>query len=326
VTRAVVVSVPIAQVVIGARRRDKLGKVKALAHSIEAHGLIHPILLRGEMLIAGHRRLEACRLLGWKMITARQVDRMTDDELRAIELDENTARENLSDYATSKARLAQIRQAEADLKSKAAERVSVSTRNGNSKRGRRGEGRPKGTTEPGSKRDVAVATGISPTEQVRVERHVALAEAYPFMQRQGWQRHHVLDAGDLLDQLPEEDCSPIAVLLDQDGIPPPDALRLLMNGVAMTAARRRNVIELAASEDPFVRRTALTKLGDVPPPVDPGLMALHDADRAMERAAATCRSAAFKPRLTALATDVGAVLREFRAKEKEARASYDTAV
>jgi hypothetical protein len=34
-------------------------------------------------------------------------------------LDENTMREALSDFASSKARLAQIRQAEADLKAKA---------------------------------------------------------------------------------------------------------------------------------------------------------------------------------------------------------------
>ena len=32
---------------------------------------------------------------------------------------------------------------------------------------------------------------------MRVERHVRLAEQYPFMQREGWLRHHVLDAGDV---------------------------------------------------------------------------------------------------------------------------------
>jgi hypothetical protein len=159
-----------------------------------------------------------------------------------------------------------------------------------------------------------------------MERHVALAEQYPFMQRRGWQRHHVLDAGDLLDQLPEDESSPLAALLDQEGIPPIDALRLLTNGVGMPTVRRRAVIAMAASEDAFTRRTALTKLGEVPPPVDPGLMALHDADRAMERAAATCRSSEFKPVLADLATNVGAALRKFSAREKELRATYDTAI
>jgi ParB family chromosome partitioning protein len=321
VTRAEVVSIPIEEVVIGARRRDKLGKVKVLATSIAAHGLIHPILLRGQTLVAGHRRLEACRLLGWKTIAARQVERMTDDELRAIELDENTARENLSDFAMSKARLAQMRQAEADLKSKAkTDADSLNKPDTESKRKRGGQ------KKADARENVAAETGISRPEQVRIERHVSLAEAYPFMQRHGWLRHHVLDAGDLFDQLPEADRSPLAALLDQEGIPPADTLRLLTNGVAMTTARRRTVIEMAASEDAFVRRTALTRLGEVPPPVDPGLMALHDADRAMERAAATCRSPEFKPVLVDLATNVGSALKQFSAREKELRASYDATV
>ena len=63
--------------------------------------------------------LEACRSFGWTSIAARQVKHLTDAELRAIELDENTQRENLSDFETTRGRLAQIRQAEAALKAKA---------------------------------------------------------------------------------------------------------------------------------------------------------------------------------------------------------------
>ena len=79
-------------------------------------------------VIAGLKR---CRSLNWKTIPARQVERLSDDELRAIELDENSAREALSTFEASKARLAQIRQAEADLKAKPLERISVSTGNKN---------------------------------------------------------------------------------------------------------------------------------------------------------------------------------------------------
>jgi hypothetical protein len=37
--------------------------------------------------------------------------------------------------------------------------------------------------KPGSRRDLEKRTGISRSEQVRIERLVALADAFPFMQR-----------------------------------------------------------------------------------------------------------------------------------------------
>src|SRR4029450_4402019 len=94
----------------------------------------------------------------------------------------------LSTFDDSKQRLAEIRQAEADLKAKAIEPEKRLP----SKRNQRGAGRHK---EAGSKRDVAEATGMSPAAQVKTERHVELAERYPFMQRSGWVQHHVLEAG-----------------------------------------------------------------------------------------------------------------------------------
>jgi hypothetical protein len=105
----------------------------------------------------------------------------------AIELDENTHRENLTDYATSKARLAEIRQAEADLKAKNAARELFTPAVKNRKRGR-----PK---KPTSKRAVTEVTGVSDTGQRNIERHVEIAERFPFMQRAGWGQHHVLEAG-----------------------------------------------------------------------------------------------------------------------------------
>jgi len=311
VSLADVVAVPISSIVIGERRREKLGRLQALKKSIEAHGLIHPILLRGQTLVAGHRRLEACRALEWRTIPARQVTekQMSEDELRAIELDENTTRENLSDYETSKTRLAQIRQAEADLKNETRSNLEqVSTRK------KRGPAR-----RAGSKRDIAERTGIPLAEQARVERHVDLAERYPFMQRRGWLRHHVLDAGDQIEELPEEDRAPIAALLDQDAIPPAKVIELLTNAATMPKARRQAIIERSTAADEFERRTALTDLAEVPPPPDPGLLALHDADRAIQRAATSCRSTQFKPRLEELSSEVGTVLKAFSASEKEAR-------
>jgi hypothetical protein len=44
------------------------------------------------------------------------------------------------------------------------------------------------------------------------------------MQRQGWLRHHVFEAADLIQQLPPEDRLPITQVLDQPGIPPEKAI------------------------------------------------------------------------------------------------------
>jgi hypothetical protein len=64
--------------------------------------------------------------------------------------------------------LAEIRQAEAEEK---AEELPDNL-SGKSK------GRP---MEPGSRRDVRERTGVSEPEQRRIEKHVAAADAYPFM-------------------------------------------------------------------------------------------------------------------------------------------------
>jgi ParB family chromosome partitioning protein len=61
-------------IVVGERHRKDLGNVDKLAASIEAVGLLHPIMIRSDnALIAGERRLEACRRLGWSTIPVRVV-------------------------------------------------------------------------------------------------------------------------------------------------------------------------------------------------------------------------------------------------------------
>ncbi len=54
------------QIQIGFRYRKDLGDLKTLAQSIGEVGLLHPVVVTPKgRLIAGQRRLEACRLLGW---------------------------------------------------------------------------------------------------------------------------------------------------------------------------------------------------------------------------------------------------------------------
>jgi N6-adenosine-specific RNA methylase IME4 len=65
----------IAEIKVGQRHRRDMGDVAGLAASIAEVGLLHPIVLRSDnMLIAGERRLQACRHLGWTEVPVTMVD------------------------------------------------------------------------------------------------------------------------------------------------------------------------------------------------------------------------------------------------------------
>jgi len=177
-----------------------------------------------------------------------------------------------------------------DLKTTAAKEAAISARVAP----KSSRGRPK---KPASRRAVEEATGISRREVERVERHVTLAEQYPVLQRPGWQRHHVLDAGDLLEKLPEGQRAPIAALLDQDAIPPTTTIACLSHAVSMPVAKRQAIIRLAGSEEEFDRRRALTAIANVP-----GRRLTPASSRSSRwngKVAAPCRSPRFKARLVA---------------------------
>jgi ParB-like chromosome segregation protein Spo0J len=63
------------QIQIGFRYRKDMGDVRALADSIAEVGLLHPVVVTSSgRLIAGQRRLEACRQLGWTDVPVTVVD------------------------------------------------------------------------------------------------------------------------------------------------------------------------------------------------------------------------------------------------------------
>jgi ParB family chromosome partitioning protein len=264
ITNLPVETVRLDSVVVGIRRRQKLTRIAALARSIEAHGLIHPILVRnGNELVTGQRRLEACRSLGWTTIPARRIDTLRDEELRAVELDENTERRDLDPYETTKQRLAEIRQAQAQAEAEVQAEVQASAElRPNMGRKSPGRGRPK---KAGSQRDVATRSGVSRPEQQRVEDHVVLAERYPMFQK-GWARHQVLEAGSILEALPEKEHPVVASLLDQPGIPPKKAISILENLAQMKPSQRAEIYQEAKSPDSHVRGNALAKAAALPPP------------------------------------------------------------
>jgi ParB-like chromosome segregation protein Spo0J len=67
--------VNIEQIEVGFRYRKDLGDLRTLSESIAEVGLLHPIVLTPEgRLIAGQRRLEACRQLEWDDVPVTIVD------------------------------------------------------------------------------------------------------------------------------------------------------------------------------------------------------------------------------------------------------------
>ena len=89
--------IPIEEIVVKRRIRQDLGDISKLMESMKAYGLMNPILITSSReLIAGRRRLEAARRLGWKNIDAHIVDSNSELNELEMEIDENLHRRNLS--------------------------------------------------------------------------------------------------------------------------------------------------------------------------------------------------------------------------------------
>lgn len=92
-------SLPISSITInrGERQRRELTGIEELAESIHRIGLINPIVVSSEsVLVAGERRLTACKSLGWTSIPVQFAEDLSDYELASIELEENIKRVDLT--------------------------------------------------------------------------------------------------------------------------------------------------------------------------------------------------------------------------------------
>ena len=90
--------IPIEEVKIRQRARKEFIEIEELAESLNRVGLLNPIIVdQNKVLIAGQRRLEAAKKLGWKTIEARVLS--VEDESLAldIEIEENVQRQQFSD-------------------------------------------------------------------------------------------------------------------------------------------------------------------------------------------------------------------------------------
>jgi ParB family chromosome partitioning protein len=78
------------------RQRRELVGIEELAESIRVTGLINPpVVDQNLVLVAGERRLTACKLLGWTAIPVQFAEELPRDQLYLIELEENVKRVDL---------------------------------------------------------------------------------------------------------------------------------------------------------------------------------------------------------------------------------------
>lgn len=129
--------IDIDRIVVGDRIRKDFGDIQELAEDIKENGLINPPVVNKEyQLLAGERRLRACKSLGWPQIEVRMMDtRDAEHELR-IEITENELRKEF----TWMERLEYARQLERIESAKAKERMTLGV---NDPQGQNGKTREK---------------------------------------------------------------------------------------------------------------------------------------------------------------------------------------
>jgi len=104
--------IPLDRIKVKKRVRVQLGDLQPLMDSLDARGLIHPLTVNSDYeLIAGHRRLESARRLGWDMIEVRIVDARDELGMLELELEENLHRLDFTvlELARARERLEKLR-------------------------------------------------------------------------------------------------------------------------------------------------------------------------------------------------------------------------
>ena len=104
--------IPIEQITVKKRVRMQLGDLQSLMESLDTRGLMNPVTVnRAYELIAGHRRLESARRLGWDMIEVRVVEARDELGMLELELEENLHRLDFTalELAQARARIEKLR-------------------------------------------------------------------------------------------------------------------------------------------------------------------------------------------------------------------------
>ena len=90
--------VQISDIKIKKRVRKDLGNLDDLKDSLRTYGLLNPITINSKyQLIAGERRLQAAKAIGWTSINANVVDNLTEVDELEMEIEENNQRKEFTD-------------------------------------------------------------------------------------------------------------------------------------------------------------------------------------------------------------------------------------
>ena len=169
---------PLEKIDVQSRIRKDLGDIEALAADIKKHGMLNPLTVlfnstmgEGFPLIAGQRRYEAAKLLGWTEVLCRVVT--TDDAQQILEMEiaENEMRKDFTvserlDFA------ARLKAVEAE---KARERKGLYAREG---RDENQDGADRSYPEKG-RAEVHIAEKAGFSSRTQYRRAEALAEKRP---------------------------------------------------------------------------------------------------------------------------------------------------
>jgi hypothetical protein len=225
----------------------KLGSIAALAKSMDTYGLIHPIVVRDDgMLVAGGRRLEAAKKLGWKSIPATPISKLSDEELREIELEENIRREGLDSYEASAQRMKEIRAIEDKLRND----YEVSPG---------GRGRKGGNSELGRR------LGVSEGTVRNTKKHVAMADRFPSMKHKDWNQGLVLAAEEYMAAMVPEAEEVFKEELSGHRVRPAETLAAMTNLAAKPRSEQKKIAKLCLSESDDERAMGVSRLHDIPP-------------------------------------------------------------
>jgi ParB family transcriptional regulator, chromosome partitioning protein len=87
----------LSKIIVRTRVRKSLGDLTSLMDSLRRHGLLNPIVVNSRNeLVAGHRRMESAKRLGWSKIEVHVVEDNDKADLVEMEIEENTQRKNLT--------------------------------------------------------------------------------------------------------------------------------------------------------------------------------------------------------------------------------------
>ena len=96
--------VAIEDIKVKERIRKDMGDIAGLAESMKRFGQISPIVItKNNILVAGGRRLEAARSLGWRTINAVTADVEDDLSMLEYELEENIQRRSFTQEEAAEA-------------------------------------------------------------------------------------------------------------------------------------------------------------------------------------------------------------------------------